>query len=62
MSNIFENDRPEGYDEQKDGEPRIRPEHLGKPEHLKMDAEDIEEFAEHYDQESDSLHGEQGAP
>lgn len=59
---IFENDRPEGYDEDKDGEPRIRPEHLGPAEHLAMDAKDVEEFVEHYDQEGDSLHGEQGAP
>lgn len=62
MSNIFENDRPEGYDEEKDAEPRIRPEHLGKPEHLKMDAEDIEEFAEHYDQEGKPLEGGESAP
>ncbi len=59
---IFDNDRPEGYDDKKDGEPRIRPEHLGKPEHLAMDAKDIEEFAEHYDQEGAPLSGEQGAP
>ena len=59
---IFENDRPLGYDEEKDEEPRIHPEPLGKPEKLAMDAEDLEEFVEHYGQEGTPLEGEQGAP
>lgn len=60
--NIFDNDRPEGYDEEKDGEPNIRPEALGKPEHLAMNAKDIEAFIEHYDQEGEPLSGGQSAP
>ncbi len=59
---IFENDRPLGYDDDKDGEPRIHPEALGEAEKLAMDVEDVEEFVEHYGQESGPLEGEQGAP
>ena len=59
---IFENDRPLGYDEEKDGEPRIHPEALGEPEKLAMDAEDVEQFVEHFGQEDGPLAGEQGAP
>jgi len=60
--NIFDNDRPEGYDDEKDGEAKIHPEPLGRPEHLAMNAEDIEEFAEHFNQEGEPLSGEQTAP
>lgn len=59
---IFENDRPLGYDEEKDGEPRIHPEPLGEPEKLAMDAEDVEEFVEHFGQNDEPLKGEQSAP
>ncbi len=59
---IFENDRPLGYDEEKDGEARIHPEPLGEAEKLAMDAKDVEEFVEHYGQETTPLEGEQGAP
>ena len=60
--NIFDKDRPEGYDDEKDGKAKIHPEPLGKPEHLAVSAEDIEEFIEHFDQEGTPLSGEQGAP
>ncbi len=59
---IFDKDRPEGYDDKKDGEPKIHPEHLKKADHMKMNAKDIEEFAEHYNEEGEPLRGEQSAP
>ena len=68
VPNIFDDDRPEGYDDERDGEARIRPEALKKPEHLHPDhhlaakAEDVEEAAEHFHQEGQPLSGEQSAP
>ena len=34
---IFENDRPLGYDDEKDGEPRIHPERLADAEKLAIE-------------------------
>jgi hypothetical protein len=60
---IFENDRPEGYDEERDGTSKLVPrEELPPREKLAMDAHDVEEFIEHFDQEGEPLAGEQGAP
>lgn len=59
---IFENDRPEGYDDKKDAEPRIHPERLSDAEKLALSVEDVEAFVEHYGQETEPLEGEQGAP
>lgn len=59
---IFENDRPLGYDDEKDAEPRIHPERLADAEKLAIDAEDIEQFVEHYGQEGEPLEGGQSAP
>jgi hypothetical protein len=59
---IFENDRPLGYDDEKDGEARIHPEPLGDAEKLAMDAKDVEEFVEHFGQEDGPIEGGQSAP
>ena len=59
---IFDNDRPEGYKESEDKGPAIHPEKLPPREKLAMDAEDIEEFIEHYDEEGKPLSGENLAP
>lgn len=60
---IFENDRPEGYDEERDAEPKIAPAgELPPREKLAMNAHDVEEFIEHFDEEGEPLAGEQGAP
>lgn len=59
---IFDNDRPEGYDESKDSGPAIHPEKLRPSEKLAITAKDIEEFIEHYDEEGEPLRGEQNAP
>ena len=59
---IFDNDRPEGFKESDDSGPAIHLEKLPPREKLAMDAEDIEEFAEHYDQEGEPLSGESSAP
>lgn len=59
----FDDDRPEGYDPKDDEKyPYVRHEDLKKGEKLAMDAEDVEEFVEHYGQEGEPLEGEQGAP
>ena len=62
MVNPFEDDRPAGYDEKKDKYPFVHPEHLGKAEKLVIDAEDLEEFAEHYGDEKKDVSGGQQAP
>lgn len=62
MANPFEDDRPAGFDESKDKYPYIHPEHLGKAEKLAIDAEDLEEFADHYGDESKDVQGGQQAP
>lgn len=62
MANPFEDDRPAGYDEKTATYPYVHPEHLGKAEKLAVDAEDIEEFAEHYGDESLDIKGDSQAP
>lgn len=58
---IFENDRPLGFDEEKDAEAKIHPEALRKSEKLAMNAEDVEHFVEGYDK-GEPLQGGSGAP
>lgn len=58
---IFDNDRPLGYDEEKDAEAKIHPEPLGHSEKLAMDADDVEHFIEGYDK-GEPLHGGSSAP
>jgi len=62
MANPFEDDRPAGFDEKKDKYPFIHPEHLGKAEKLAIDAEDVEEFAEHYGDEAQVIQSDSQAP
>jgi len=62
MANPFETDRPAGYDESKDKYPFIHPEDLPPAEKLAIDAEDVEQFAEHYGDESKDVTGGQLAP
>ena len=59
---IIDNDRPEGFKESDDSGPAIHLEKLPPREKLAMSAEDIEEFAKHYDQEGEPLSGESSAP
>ena len=62
MANPFEADRPAGYDESTSGYPFIQPQDLPPAEKLAIDAEDLEEFAEHYGDESKDVTGGQQAP
>ncbi len=59
---IFDNDRPEGFKESDDSGPAIHPEKLPPREKLAMNAKDIEDFVEHFNEEGEPLSGEQGAP
>jgi hypothetical protein len=62
MVNPFEDDRPAGFDEKKDKYPFIHPEHLGTAEKLAIDAEDLQEFADHYGDEDQVIQSESQAP
>ena len=60
--NEFESDRPAGYDEAKDKYPFIHQEKLGKAEKLKIDAKDLEAFADHYGDEKQEIQSDSQAP